>query len=353
MRYQNNGQLRNFPCKLCHRTVLGNIYSHFSVLHHSIHDLFRCGVKECYSEYRNLKNLLKHHRLVHLPRSQPELIWPAQESEKKVSIEELPFLENEPEINIEPDEIPVPNVASCNDAAVIFLGGLLSEPDLSVNKVFMIAGRSLDILDPLIHYLTLKVLPALLPSLQTELQNVLQNYSNQFSNVSTYRKLIVYMEKKGYYIPPKPYIIDKGNKDHQYLTTQYIPLKETIAKFLELPGVFDVIKKNHGSSNNGILASFVDGALWQKRKQRDERMIIPLLHYYDDFETANPLGSKAAIHKIGGNYSMILALPPRFNSSLENIFLTTLFYSEDRRESNIHVYDVVVAQYQNLARDGK
>ena len=82
-------------------------------------------------------------------------------------------------------------------------------------------------------------------------------------------------------------------------------------------------------------------------------MIIPLLHYYDDFETANPLGSKAAIHKIGGNYSMILALPPRFNSSLENIFLTTLFYSEDRRESNIHVYDVVVAQYQHLARDGK
>lgn len=51
--------------------------------------------------------------------------------------------------------------------------------------------------------------------------------------------------------------------------------------------------------------------------------------FYDDFETANPLGSKRGIYKLGGIYFTIRNFSPKFNSSLTNIHLCALFHSQD------------------------
>lgn len=51
--------------------------------------------------------------------------------------------------------------------------------------------------------------------------------------------------------------------------------------------------------------------------------------YYDDFESANPLGSKQGIHKIGVIYFILRNFPPKMNSSLMNIHLLSLFYAQD------------------------
>jgi len=50
-----------------------------------------------------------------------------------------------------------------------------------------------------------------------------------------------------------------------------------------------------------------------------------LFLYYDDFETGNPLGTAAGIHKVGALYGSMATLPPHHASSLENIFLIYLF----------------------------
>lgn len=57
--------------------------------------------------------------------------------------------------------------------------------------------------------------------------------------------------------------------------------------------------------------------------------------YFDEFETANPLGSKQGIHKLGCLYFTLCNLPPRLNSSLMNIHLIALFHSQDAKKYGI------------------
>lgn len=51
--------------------------------------------------------------------------------------------------------------------------------------------------------------------------------------------------------------------------------------------------------------------------------------YLDEFETANPLGSKKGIHKLGCIYFILRNLPPKYNSVLQNILVVALFHSQD------------------------
>lgn len=54
--------------------------------------------------------------------------------------------------------------------------------------------------------------------------------------------------------------------------------------------------------------------------------------YYDDFETANPLGSKKGVHKLGCVYFILINFPPKLNSVLMNIHLVSVFHSEDLKK---------------------
>lgn len=60
-----------------------------------------------------------------------------------------------------------------------------------------------------------------------------------------------------------------------------------------------------------------------------EKNALQIHLFYDDFETANPLGSKKGIHKLGGMYFTLRNFPPQFNSSLTNIHLCVLFHAQD------------------------
>lgn len=60
-----------------------------------------------------------------------------------------------------------------------------------------------------------------------------------------------------------------------------------------------------------------------------QQTALQIQMYYDEFETANPLGSKRGIHKIGALYFVLRNLPPNFNSAVMNIHLVALFHSED------------------------
>lgn len=56
---------------------------------------------------------------------------------------------------------------------------------------------------------------------------------------------------------------------------------------------------------------------------------IKLLLFVDGCEIANPLGSKAGMHKIGVIYCTVLNFPPKFRSSLCNCFLVALYNAGD------------------------
>lgn len=51
--------------------------------------------------------------------------------------------------------------------------------------------------------------------------------------------------------------------------------------------------------------------------------------YYDDFQVNNPLGSHAGSQKLGAVYISFGCLPPELSSLIDNIFLASLFKTDD------------------------
>ncbi|KAK0136653.1 hypothetical protein N1851_027156 [Merluccius polli] len=63
---------------------------------------------------------------------------------------------------------------------------------------------------------------------------------------------------------------------------------------------------------------------------KEEKDALQIQLFYDDFKTANPLGSKKGIHKLGAIYFTLRNFPAIFNSSLVNIHLCALFHAQDK-----------------------
>lgn len=58
--------------------------------------------------------------------------------------------------------------------------------------------------------------------------------------------------------------------------------------------------------------------------------------FFNEFETANPLGSKHGVHKVGSIYFVLRNFSPKINSSLMNIHLVALFHSQDIKKYGIN-----------------
>lgn len=118
------------------------------------------------------------------------------------------------------------------------------------------------------------------------------------------------------------------------VTAQFIPLRFVFKKFFELPSIFDetlqyisILKKN-----TQIISNFIQGELWRKLTINDgDKIVFPILLYFDDYENNNLLGSHRGISKCGAIFVSIPCLPPRYQARLENIFLFTLFNTLDRK----------------------
>lgn len=83
----------------------------------------------------------------------------------------------------------------------------------------------------------------------------------------------------------------------------------------------------------GFYRDINDGLYFRKHSlfsQQEHALQIQL--YYDDFETANPLGSKKGVHNLGCIYFILRNLPPNLNSVLMNIHFVALFHSEDLKK---------------------
>lgn len=74
------------------------------------------------------------------------------------------------------------------------------------------------------------------------------------------------------------------------------------------------------TANDGVYLDLKEGAYLKRHplfsKDHDT---LQIQLFYDDFVTANPLGSKRGVHKLGGIYFPLRNFSPRLNSSLVNI----------------------------------
>ncbi|XP_031341312.1 uncharacterized protein LOC116169372 isoform X1 [Photinus pyralis] len=191
-----------------------------------------------------------------------------------------------------------------------------------------------------------------------------------FEPLDTEYKRLQFFYRSKKYIEPQLKIIgsswdvsNKNNKTSMILknrTCTFIPVSETLNKFLALPGTLKYISEymtqSYASKNsdNSIYNNLLNGSLWEEVLQNSQgKAFIPLILYFDDFETSNPLGSHAGVYKVGVVYFSIAALPPQYISRLENIFPCLIFHSSERTEfGNEAIFNCLLEDLKSLESNG-
>lgn len=116
----------------------------------------------------------------------------------------------------------------------------------------------------------------------------------------------------------------------------FVSLQDTLKSFFSIPGVFSetVLYIDSLERSDDHLSNLMQGLHWTSIENHYEnhyenKLVMPLLVYFDEFETCNPVGPSAGIHKQGAVYASLPCLPQHVSSRLENIFLCLLFHASD------------------------
>jgi hypothetical protein len=189
--------------------------------------------------------------------------------------------------------------------------------------------------------------------------------SSMFSGLQTQYQQMKYFKECGSYIEPVSYVVGTKLEAKTVngtvcmvptrVTGQHVPLRKVFKELFQLPGVLDRAVSYFTERPAGVYADFIDGTLWKEivSNSSDNRIIIPFVLYFDDFETGNPLGSRAGVHKLGSIYACLKCFPPKVNSKLKNLFFTLLFYSHDRSEfGNNAVFSILIQEINFLRKVG-
>ncbi|XP_041935316.1 uncharacterized protein LOC121697735 [Alosa sapidissima] len=112
----------------------------------------------------------------------------------------------------------------------------------------------------------------------------------------------------------------------------YVPILGTLKSIFQNDEIRECfLQEKH--SQKGTYKDINDGLYFQNHPLfSQKRHALQILLYYDDFETANPLGSKKGVHKLGCVYFTLKNLPPKVNSVLMNVHLAALFYTSDLKK---------------------
>lgn len=201
-----------------------------------------------------------------------------------------------------------------------------------------------------------------------EIEKMFEACENLYNGLETEHQRFSIFQESGAYVSPKPFVIGtslevKNKKGGSIESTpvewkgQFIPMRQMLKGFLEIPGVFSQIvtyKNSLEESDGGELQNIIQGRLWKEdiKPLFGDKLVLPLEVYFDEFETGKELGSHAGVHKLGAVYYSISCLPPEFKSKLENIFTALLFHSYDRGFGTFDVFRPVVDELKYLESTG-
>lgn len=170
----------------------------------------------------------------------------------------------------------------------------------------------------------------------------LDTYKNPFNGIETDYGQINYLKKSNAFVKPKPYVI--GSKPQNAvdkfkrfskpkrlkITGQYVSISGTIKALNKHTDLITRAVKNTRNAHN-ILSTFFDGSFYANHPLNKHDTIFIRL-YGDDFEPANPLGSRKTNYKIGSIYYQFESLPSYMLSKTENMFLALCYHSNDVKE---------------------
>lgn len=195
-----------------------------------------------------------------------------------------------------------------------------------------------------------------------ELTKMFDSCQNMFNGFESQYLRMKQFESCGSFIKPETYVIgttlDEKNCPGEIaivpslVSGQFIPLRLVLKGFLELPNVLKTILDYMKILENNLdfFCNIIQGKLWKENIAPNllNKLVLPLIFYFDDYETNKELGSHTGVHKLGATYCKIACLPPEFQSSLENIFLVNLFHSSDKVFGNENIFRKVLNELKYL-----
>ncbi|XP_052126776.1 uncharacterized protein LOC127750137 [Frankliniella occidentalis] len=199
-----------------------------------------------------------------------------------------------------------------------------------------------------------------------KLTNMFEVIGNPFEFMSTEYRRLCTLAEKGVYIKPEPF--EMGHVD-KYIQIEgrvqlvrspvygyTIPLREVLQQFLQRPGVLEEILNfmNSLQNVNGRVSHFLQGHLWERMQvSHGDKLVLPLVLDFDDYEPNNALGSHANEQSLGALYVRLQCLPPDSSSQLDNIFLFSLFESKYHKEfGNAVAFASSISELKFLLEEG-
>ncbi|XP_052130241.1 uncharacterized protein LOC127751167 [Frankliniella occidentalis] len=170
---------------------------------------------------------------------------------------------------------------------------------------------------------------------------------NPFQGLETTDKQLDYFsEKYGLVKPEEMYLSSRIEHRLDRTSKMFLPkqVSQTFQSF-SLIGTLTLIARNkylrelilsEKESTDGISRGYKDGTDFKNNTFLQKYPFAFRIELnYDDLETANGMGSKDVIHKIGPFYIRIQNLPAEENSKLSSIFLLAMAYSEDLKDKGV------------------
>ena len=176
-----------------------------------------------------------------------------------------------------------------------------------------------------------------------------------------------YVSNKGTLVPPEDILVGHVHKaclnkstgrtqQKQFEETfQYVPIAENLQVLLEQPGYMKcIVQEKFINGEDSVLESYRNGSYYKDLSNEPrEDVFIDVLLYNDDFQTANPLGSKKDKGKVLGVYLSVICLPAKYRARLDNILLVALAESKFVSKYGINaVLEPIVQDLEQLYVSG-
>lgn len=132
----------------------------------------------------------------------------------------------------------------------------------------------------------------------------------------------------------------------------YVPILSTLESIFKSQYSAEMLKSS--TFDDSTLKDIYDGSFFKGHPLfSTEKHSVLIQMFYDDFEVANPLGSKRGIYKLGAIYFTLRNFSPKWNSLLANIHLCALFHAQDvKRYGFSEILAPIVRDIRVLETDG-
>lgn len=370
-----------FLCKKPHKTISGLTY-HFKIIHKLASDsIYRCSQGgNCFRVFSSFNSFKKHLKKVHYgdERSQgSNIVFNSEQNYSEThdyNSEEIEVDLDQPADTEEVHDIDINCfLESIKQQARVFVAKMYAKESLPRSMVQVIIDEFSNFLsggfvDVLQKRIKLKLMSCNVDQdYIRDTDNMFNCLQNPFEFLSSEYFRLKDMKNSEHFIPPVAHKIgyryeSKYIENHTVLkqvdvNIQCIPLRHTLTKLFEMKGFHETVSNYVHSltTNNSNVTNFIQGELWKSKTSMFDKkdQVYPLFIYFDEYETCNPLGSHAGIYKLGAVYVSFPFLPPHLRSILDNIFLVSLFHSDDRKTfGNKRVFTYLIKELIHLERCG-